>query len=321
MDNKYNEVLLSICIPTYNRPELLIKSIDSLVKQDIFQNTNTVEIVISDNFTTEENSNIIINYINQFGCKIIYSKTDSNILDKNFQRVLSYGNGLFLKLSNDTLIYDAGFLEYMVNLINNNLDKKPILFFGNKLLKNKQDEFGFGLDFFVNRVSYYSTWIASFGIWKSDFDKIDDFNRSSKLHLIQTDILFDIIQKNKLVFVSNTHLFNVQKVGIKGGFDIVTVFLDNYSHLLIEQVKQNNLSYKIYNREVKNVVRKFIIKYMILSYYKLGFNYHYNKSFTRLVHFFKKQPFFIVVIFLNFVFYFFKYGLKKLINVFYKNKL
>jgi glycosyltransferase involved in cell wall biosynthesis len=321
MDHKNSEVLLSICIPTFNRPELLIKSIDSIVNQDIFQNTNAVEIVISDNFSSEKNSDIVTNYIKRYGSKIIYSKTDINILDKNFQRALSYGNGSYLKLSNDTLIYDPCFLEYMVNLITNNLEKKPILFFGNNLLKKKQDEFGFGLDFFVNQVSFYSTWIASFGIWKSDFDKIVDFNRSSKLQLIQTDILFELIQKNKLVFVSNTHLFNVQKVGIKGGFDVVTVFLDNYSHLLIEQVKQKNLSYKIYNREVKNVVRKFIIKCMILSYYKLGFNYHYNKGFTRLVHFFKKQPFFIVVIFVKFGFYFFKYTVKKLITKFQKNKL
>lgn len=318
MGEKNNEVLLSICIPTFNRPELLIKSIDSLVKQNIFQNTNAVEIVISDNFSNEKNSEIVINYIKQFGSKIIYSKTDINILDKNFERALSYGNGLFLKLSNDTLIYDAGFLEYMVNLINNNLEKKPILFFGNNLLKNKQDEFGFGLNFFVNQVSYYSTWIASFGIWKSDFDKVDDFNRSSKFHLIQTDILFNLIKKNNLVFVSNTHLFNVQKVGIKGGFDVVTVFLDNYSHLLFEQVNQYNLSYKIYNREVKNVVRKFIIKSIILSYYKLGFNYHYNNGFTRIVRFFKKQPFFIVVIILDFIFYFFKYTLKKFKTYFVK---
>jgi len=318
MGEKNNEVLLSICIPTFNRPEHLIKSIDSLVKQDIFQNTNAVEIVISDNFSSEKNSDIVTNYINKFGSKIIYSKTDINILDKNFHRALSYGNGFFLKLSNDTLIYDPGFLEYMVNLIYNNLEKKPILFFGNNFLKNKQDEFGFGLDFFVNRVSYYSTWIASFGIWKSDFEKIDDFNRSSKLLLIQTDILFNLIKKNKSVFVSNTHLFNIQNVSIKGGFDVVSVFLDNYSQLLIEQVKQNNLSYKIYNSEVKNVVRKFIIKSIILSYYKLGFSYEYNKGFSRLVHFFKKQPFFRLIILLDFSFYFFKYSIKKLLNEFKK---
>lgn len=310
MSDYNNQILLSICIPTYNRPNLLIKSIDSLVKQEIFQNTNSVQIVISDNHPTEKNSSIILNYINKFSTKIIYSKTDINIVDKNFHRALSFGEGLFLKLSNDTLIYEDDFLEYMVNLIINHLPQKPNIFFGNNLLRNKKDEFGVGLDFFINRVSFYSTWIASFGIWKSDFELINDFNRNSKLHLIQTDILFELIKKNKSVFISNTHLFNVQNVSIKGGFDVVSVFLDNYSYLLIQQVKDNNLSYINYNREVKNVVLKFIIKAIVLSYFRLGFNYTYNKGFSRVIKFFKNQPFFILLILFNFIFYFIKYSIK-----------
>ena len=321
MTNKNKEVLLSICIPTLNRPELLIKSISSLVKQDVFQNTNSVEIVISDNFSSQKNSETILNYINKFGEKIIYSKTDFNILDRNFERVLSYGNGLFLKLANDTLVYEEGFLDYMVNLIKNNLKNKPILFFGNRLLKNKHDEYeyGYGLDFFVKEVSFYSTWIASFGIWKSDFDSIVDFNKNSKLHLIQTDILFDQIKKDKLVFISNKHLFNVQTVTKKGGFDVVTVFLDNYNHLLLQQVQNNNLSLNIYNAEVKKVVNEFIIKAIVLSYYKLGFDYHYNKGFTRILKFFKEQPFYILAIIFYFIFYFVKYGVKKILNQFYSH--
>ena len=55
--------LLSICIPTYNRAEILDKSLESITKQDIFQKTDEVEIIVSDNCSQDNTHNIVHKYI------------------------------------------------------------------------------------------------------------------------------------------------------------------------------------------------------------------------------------------------------------------
>ena len=121
--------LLSICVPTYNRAEILNKSLESLVHQDIFQNTDDVEIIISDNASSDKTKEVVSQYVSQFGDKIKYFRNDKNINDENFWYTLAQGNGDFLKLCNDKLIFKPNSLERMLNYIKTYEKNKPVLFF------------------------------------------------------------------------------------------------------------------------------------------------------------------------------------------------
>ena len=55
--------LLSICIPTYNREKYLQDTLESIVSQDIFKNTNDVDIVISDNASTDGTRELVEKYL------------------------------------------------------------------------------------------------------------------------------------------------------------------------------------------------------------------------------------------------------------------
>ena len=123
--------LLSICIPTYNRAEILDKSLESITKQDIFQKTDEVEIIVSDNCSQDNTHNIVHKYIEKFGNKIKYFRNQENIGDKNFPLAISRGNGDFLKLCNDTLLFVPNALQDMLDVIKKNLKEKPVLFFEN----------------------------------------------------------------------------------------------------------------------------------------------------------------------------------------------
>ena len=131
-----NNPVLSICIPTYNRAYILDKSLQTLVCQDIFQKTNEVEIVISDNCSSDNTRSIVYKYINKYGDKIKYSVNQKNVQDMNFPLALKLGKGKFLKLCNDTILYSKTSLEDMIYIIKNNLDDMPILFFLNEKEKN-----------------------------------------------------------------------------------------------------------------------------------------------------------------------------------------
>ena len=122
-----NNIILSICIPTFNRSDYLESTILSIVNQARFQQTSDVEIIISDNFSNDDTSKISLGFVEKYGEKVRYYRNDKNIADANFEKVLSYGKGLFLKLNNDTLKHQDGSLDNLLQTITEN--KESIVFF------------------------------------------------------------------------------------------------------------------------------------------------------------------------------------------------
>lgn len=282
-----NQILLSICIPTYNRANQLENTLKSIINQNIFTSTNKIEIVISDNCSTDETSVLIKKYINNHPKKIIYSRNNIDIVDKNFEKVLSLANGLFLKLNNDTLQHHSNSLEQIISLIENNFNEKPVLFFSNGILNNFEIFNGEGLPFLINKVSYYSTWIATFGIWKEDFQRISNFNKVSYLKLTQVDILFDLIKIKQKVIINDEILFIPEVVTKKGGYDIVTVFLDNYSFLLKQLVESHDINKEVYHNAMDRVINEFLSIWLAKSFvdYK-NYNFILNSPLKRINKFY-----------------------------------
>jgi len=253
-----NDPLLSICIPTYNRIEHLKETILSIVNQKRFKETYDVEIVISDNNSKDETSKMVSDFIKIYGEKIKYYKTQSTtIAEINFETVLSYGKGIYLKLNNDTLKHIDGSLDKMVEVIHKNKSDKNILYFLNGTLKG-QEKMCYGFDSFVKNVSFYTTWIAIFGIWKEDFIKLKDFSRYAYLQLPQTDVMFRVMNYKENVFINNDKLFVSIHPSTKGGYDLLTVFLDNYFFLLNEQIDKGKLTKKTLIKEKRKLLFHFI---------------------------------------------------------------
>jgi abequosyltransferase len=287
MDKENENILLSICIPTYNRANYLRVTLDSIVKQDRFNNNNDIEIVISDNCSDDNTVDVSNEFIEIYGSKIRYFTNPSNIKDKNFEKVLSEGRGVFLKLNNDTLKHNEGSLDQIVELINENILSKNILFFSNGILKKEDIFYCENLDSFVKNVSYYSTWIGAFGIWKTDFERIKYFSRYSKLQLVQTDVLFRLFYQNKSAVINNKQIFFSMPPIIKGGYDLITVFLDNYLYLLKQQIEKGLLTKKVYNNEKKSLLLNHICPWLIntrLYPEKYSFTHH-NFFIKMFIHY------------------------------------
>lgn len=254
-----NNVLLSICIPTYNRSNYLKQSLDSIVCLKEFNEGSKVEIIISDNFSSDNTEILVKKYISLYGNKIKYYKNSSNISDKNFEKSLSYGNGEFLKLSNDTLIYTKDSLAEIILLIEESIINKPILFFlnDNSLATNKIEINT--IDKLLKITSFKLGWIGSFGIWKSDFLELNDFSRRSNLQLAQIDVIFRVFLKKKCCIIATKKIHTTLELNSKGGYDILEVFLENYIFLLKEQHFLGNLSLEVYKKEKKKILLSFIL--------------------------------------------------------------
>jgi glycosyltransferase involved in cell wall biosynthesis len=225
--------LISICIPTYNRCSILEKTLFSICDQDIFKNTDFVEIVISDNNSSDDTRSVCSKYVDKYGKKVKYYKNCKNIYDKNIEKALSKGTGVLLKLNNDTLSHQPESLSIMLSIVHKYSDVRPLIFFLNRSLPGDNERCFKNMDGFMSAISYYSTWIGGFAIWKEDYLTINDFCEYSDRQLMQTDVLFKNSLQKSIYVVCNHRLFNVLSVDLsKGGYDFLKVFVDNYFNLL-----------------------------------------------------------------------------------------
>ena len=105
---------LSICIPTFNRSPYLCKTLDAIVSEPSFQETDEIEIVVSDNASTDDTPSLMSRFCSAYPGKIQYLRLTEPIDSHfNFQNALDHGRGEYLKLLNDTVMFRPGMLKQL----------------------------------------------------------------------------------------------------------------------------------------------------------------------------------------------------------------
>ncbi len=100
--------ILSVCIPTRNRGMYLYTTLCKFTTEELFLNTNKIEIIISDNASEDNTRDVCMYFLKKFPDKIRYVRQKENIRDKNFTEVLKLAKGKYAKLNNDYLYYEGG---------------------------------------------------------------------------------------------------------------------------------------------------------------------------------------------------------------------
>jgi len=311
--------ILSICIPTYNRVANLEETINSIVNQRRFQETNDIEIVILDNGSTDNTNKVIIDFEKKHKEKIRWYRNEKNDMYLDLEKLFSSGKGVFLKFNNDTLKHNEGSLDKMIQTICDCQNDATTPFFSTGVLKIEKNILCSTVDSFVEVVSYWSGWMAGFGIWKDDFLNFKEFDRYSHLQLPQVDIIFRLINSQKSFLVNNENLFISIPPLKKGGYDLITVFLDNYIFLLTEQLNNGALTEKTYLVEKRKLLLQFIRPWLVLlRIYPEKYYFTANNYFHRIVHYYKKDKVvlaqFIIYYNLALCYNFFKKSIKSCFN-------
>ena len=267
--------LLSICIPTYNRAEYLAKSLDSLICLPEF-NTSEVEVVISDNASTDNTQEIVKIYTDRYNT-IHYYRNEENIKDKNFPTSIVHANGKFRKLCNDTLIYSDDYLSYLLYNIKIYQKDRPFLFFPNHNLGKKQkDQYECtDINDFLRITSFYITWIGSFGFWEDELSLVDDWFAGGETSLWQTKVLLDILSIKSNSVVLNKRKVLVQNVKKRDvSYGVYNVFYKNYLKLINDRVECGTIDQVSYN---------FLRKDLLLNFFSIWItNYKLNKQGYRI---------------------------------------
>lgn len=114
---KSSKIILSICIPTYNRAKFLKNNLESLYKQINDINCKYVEVMVSNNCSTDNTHSVVQEYLHR-GMEITYYKNESNLgFDGNFLQCIYQAKGKYvLLLGDDDLLLD-GSLDTLVELL------------------------------------------------------------------------------------------------------------------------------------------------------------------------------------------------------------
>jgi abequosyltransferase len=98
-------IRLSICIPTYNRAAFIGEALDSVIRQA----TEEVEIIVSDNASTDDTEGVVRAYQTQFSRLTYYRSPENRGADQNYLKVVELAQGEFCWLlgSDDALSHDA----------------------------------------------------------------------------------------------------------------------------------------------------------------------------------------------------------------------
>lgn len=114
-----SEIILSICIPTYNRGIYLNSSLQSIFKQ--IEGNKLVEVIVSDNQSTDDTHNIIQPYLKYDN--FTYNQQQINVgMSKNIMHVVSLAKGEFCWLVGDDDFIIQGVIDELVRLIQTNKD-------------------------------------------------------------------------------------------------------------------------------------------------------------------------------------------------------
>jgi glycosyltransferase involved in cell wall biosynthesis len=280
-----NKIRLSICIPTYNRKDFLRQTLDSICLQDIFQDTHYVEVVISDNNSSDGTKDLCGEYVVKYGSKIRYFYNNESVRsDENFFIALSKGSGSLLKLNNDTLCHKPGSLIKILELIESSIQSRRTLFFLNGKKYGNKVTYCKGVEDLVLTCSFWTTWIGGFSVWRDQLWELDDFSRYSSLRLVQVDALFRLVSSNGVV-VYNQRIFSSASIEqkeeslkqywlVNSGYNLFVVFLENYSYILSEYINRNMISHRVVNLEKRKVLIKLICPWVAKSIHgdKSNFN-------------------------------------------------
>lgn len=272
---------LSICIPTYNRAALLQQTLDSIVSDPVFTGSDEIEVVVSDNCSTDDTAAVTARFAAAFPDKVRVFRQEVAITpDDNFGFVMGQGRGTYLKLLNDTFTVRNGTLPEMLKVLRAVETEKPVVFFTNgSFRRDSALEVLTSINEFVQRVSYFSTWIGGFGMWRDEFLAMPDLMRNAHLRLMQTDILFRQLAMGKRAIVLYETYFTALELGVRkgsgaGSYNVAEVFGKNYLQILKWQLEAGRLDEAVYQAEKKSILLNHTIRFYFdpnNAFHKTGF--------------------------------------------------
>lgn len=265
---------LTVAIPTYNRCNYLVECIESILEQI----TDEVDIVVSDNASTDETIEIMQKYRDyEF---IHYCRNNRNLgMDGNFLNCINKSNGEFIHLMSDDDIMLPGTITAIINCINNTnpdfIHMNSCSFIGkyngiencstprfnmeeNLVTKNK--------NLFLKMTGTYITYLSSLVLKKELVNQIFNPEQFLGTFFLQSHVALLTTEGDKTLVILN-HNSVAARGGNTGGYNLYKIWVEEYKKLLLNTAVKVGYDKKcmneIYVKSVKKDVKSFILSFRL----------------------------------------------------------
>ncbi len=235
--NYITNPLLSIAIPTYNRSDYLELNLSILCKQ-IRESTTEIELIISNNHSTDTTEQVIHKYIDS-GIAIRYISNETNIgADKNIVQCFNLARGKYVLILGDDDVLCDGALNSLIPLLNDNFGviylnsytyNKNYITEAPKIKDNKFIVYK-NTKAFIRKVHVQLTFISAIVTHKSLIVQELDTEQFLDTNLAQLSWVIPALVKAGRNAYFNRHLV-AQKADNTGGYSVCRVFGVNLQHI------------------------------------------------------------------------------------------
>jgi len=266
-----NKIDLSIAIPTYNRSQKLTKTLDSIIEQLEDGQTN-IEIVISDNCSTDDTQAVVDNYSKKHPFIKYYKNNVNKGIDYNIFKCTDLAVGEYVHLLSDDDLLMSGSLSYVLNLIHTNPDvsffylngrgfdvddESNMVFDGNPVINQPTDIVFDDKDKFVSFLGTQITFISAFLLHRETWNKNQDKERFIGTDIyLSYDLIYLLANSEKYMFVAKD-LISVHKDYTAGNYRIFYAFAYQWRRLLLEEAVSIGFDKKkmrqLFNRSIKGL--------------------------------------------------------------------
>ncbi len=277
--------LLSLCIPTYGISEWVFPVLDSIYSQDC--SLDDFEVVVTDNGTNQEFYGRMMEYQEDHR-NLVYRKTDAKLF---LNEIESYKNarGQLIKFINHRTLLLPGALQYFIEFVKKNQNRKPITYFTNGVLHKKPEIIECdSFERFLDDLGYWSSWSTGLAVWKEDFERLN-LNKSFNELFPHTTILFDQTKRDYYL-IDNKALLSEMQVSStkKGSYDLFYAFAVEYPGILCDLLRNGDIDLDTFQRVkthalecVARLYWRFVIKKEPCSYELSGFDKSLGVFYSR----------------------------------------
>ena len=285
--------LLSLCIPTNGVVEWVGPVLDNIYSQEIDE--NLYEVVVCDNGYDLEFEKMMRLYEDAHN-NLIYRRTTAYQFYNQIE-AFRIASGEFIKFVNHRAVFEKGSIAHILKLVGECAEEKPVIYFANGQLSDIGELYTCGdFETFVRKLSYFSSWSAGLGFWKSDFMNIPEDMEYNQL-FPHTSILFYETARKKYV-VDNSVLFHELRTDNtkKGKYRLFQAFAVEYPSILLDLNRRNLISIDTF-LAIREELKGFIAtQYMVHVLKKVPCSYDLSNSDQELEVFFSKKEILCTII-------------------------
>ena len=256
--------LLSLCIATNGMSNWVLPVLDRIYKTSI--DPKLWEVVVTNNGDNAEFEMKMSEYVERFD-NLKYSKNNAYMFENQIE-ALRLAEGEYLKFLNHRSLLNDGALEWMMSVVSENIEDKPIIYWSNGVLRKRKQMKYDDFDSFVCGLREYASWTTGVGVWKSDFDTIPidwQYNKISP----HSDVLYWVRDNRKYIIDDRAWSRDIDESHEnKGQYDLYRAFAVEEIMIPLQLYIDGYISDKTLKRVKKAYMRcvaKFYARFNLLK--------------------------------------------------------